>query len=830
MKKFLYTILAAAAVAFSASSCTEDGFLKEEMVATITQQYYETETGLDALVTGMYDHLRYFWMRDTHSTPMWENLNDTGSFNQFLASTYSQTGGGNGYIDSFACYYQNNPYYQRWGAYACYNDALNIIYMIDNKAAEIGGNYSDEAYCNQQKSIAYFAKDWMLYVLYTIMGDVYIPQERTVKDTGIYYAPRSTAETLYDMFIDDMEFAFKWLPKSSSYSGAERNEHINKGTAAMMLAHFHLERALGFKHKALRNADGTYKQGAGDALGMLYKGGESEANELQQAIYWANVVLGEQTHEGISLAGEYSLEPDYVAFSENIKGDFSDEASNEIIWAMPASEMFAGEKNNNGAWGWRTEFYYGRYTSSYWGLPSVVYRYGSHKGKTGSNDWSYTVFTDKFNDSRYDKTFYLDLYPYRVTGSSDSNYESYLTSSNGAAKWLENVNPYDLEGNKNKYVDWFNANKATYFGPNSPYASRVTAVTSGADYATSSDFKISGGDVSLVMIANDREHAIDADLCHSMPFIVAPLWCYYENPADGTRTYYRNKFSYQIMTGSPNHGTTGATSSGRPYIKKFIDPDRPTSNSESAGRNVTVFRLADAYLIRAWAKGLSGDYNGAIGDINTIRQRAGYNTGETRPMAIAQFAEYYGDNNLTATEKQYPYTVENSTKEAMKITADYWTPGTPEFEREQYPHYLTASYNDRNGDALSVYDMNGGFTDATQFYFSNFMINEYCREFLGETVMFFIQQQAGLRYPRLMWHSYRSSTIDVDENGDSIWEEAAANQQANNYFTGTSLGYLKPHMIWQPIAIGYMDKLTNESGQPLTTAERNAYQNPGYVD
>ncbi len=833
MKKFLYTIFAAAAVAFSASSCTEDGFLKEEMVATITQQYYESETGLNALVTGMYDHLRIMWMRDTYSCGLWSDNNDLGGANEYSPSSY--TASGSSKIGAFVMHYQANPYYQRWGAYACYNDALTIIDIIDNKASQLGGSYADAEYCAKQKATAYFAKDWMLYVLSSMMGDVYIPQTRTVSDTGIYYAPRSTSEELFKMFISDMEYAYKHLPTASSIGNTStRSEYLTKGAAAMMLARFYLDIALGEKHAALRNADGSFKQGELDALGMLYKGKPTSYNDKNGAsvagsaadacIYWASEVIS---------MGDYDLEDDYSTFGQKVKGSTADENSREIIWSMAASHNYQGEKNNNGAWGWRTEDYYGRYTSSYFGTNMRAWEYGSHKGYHGITDWGFQVFTNKFNDSRYAKTFFLELYPKKVSGRDDIAYDSYL-SNNGGAKWLENVNPFTKSDatKKNQYVDWFNTNKATYFGASSPFASRVDAVVSGANYTTNSNAKLNNGDVSVVFIANDRDHAIDADLCHSMPFIVCPFWCYYTDAA-GEKHYYTGTQSYQVMSGNPSTGSVDASlvASGRAYVKKYIDPDRTAINSETAGRNVTVLRLADAYLMRAWAKGLKGDYAGAVTDINVIRERAGYKAGETRPMAVAQFADYYdGGAALTTAEKQYPYEVAASTKDAMKITTAAWTVGTAEFEAENYPHYLTSSITADNGSTIDVYNNNAGFTDAEAFYFSNFMANEYAREFMGETVNAFVQQFSGLRYTRLLWHNQKASVISKDENGADIWPAKAENSKDNLYQNGKARGYIRPYMIWEPITYDFTNALTDENGKPLTTDAVRAYQNPGYVE
>ena len=44
-------------VAVTLASCGDD-FLEEKMVATITQDYFETETGVEQLIVSTYDALR----------------------------------------------------------------------------------------------------------------------------------------------------------------------------------------------------------------------------------------------------------------------------------------------------------------------------------------------------------------------------------------------------------------------------------------------------------------------------------------------------------------------------------------------------------------------------------------------------------------------------------------------------------------------------------------------------------------------------------------------------------------------------------------------------
>ena len=67
MKKYLYAGLLACTIA----SCTDD-FLKEEMVSTITQDYFNTEQGLDQLIVGT--PLSHWHHREGIQGPYWIGL------------------------------------------------------------------------------------------------------------------------------------------------------------------------------------------------------------------------------------------------------------------------------------------------------------------------------------------------------------------------------------------------------------------------------------------------------------------------------------------------------------------------------------------------------------------------------------------------------------------------------------------------------------------------------------------------------------------------------------------------------------------------------------
>lgn len=70
-----------------------------------------------------------------------------------------------------------------------------------------------------------------------------------------------------------------------------------------------------------------------------------------------------------------------------------------------------------------------------------------------------------------------------------------------------------------------------------------------------------------------------------------------------------------------------------PSLNKYIDPLRPDRQWEEGSRDFVIARLADAYLIRAEARLMQGNTQGAAEDINVVRRRAA-RPGEEDAMEI----------------------------------------------------------------------------------------------------------------------------------------------------------------------------------------------------
>jgi hypothetical protein len=87
---------------------------------------------------------------------------------------------------------------------------------------------------------------------------------------------------------------------------------------------------------------------------------------------------------------------------------------------------------------------------------------------------------------------------------------------------------------------------------------------------------------------------------------------------------------------------------------KFADPIRlTTTNNEARGlRNGNFARLGETYLILAEAYGRKGDYANALLNVNILRNRAAYKSGEARSPQIWQYLGGPTGTAATATTNQ----------------------------------------------------------------------------------------------------------------------------------------------------------------------------------
>lgn len=485
----------------------------------------------------------------------------------------------------------------------------------------------------------------------------------------------------------------------------------------------------------LNRAQAAGFQGGETHLAMLYKG--NVTTDLDSAIHFASEVI----------AGVGELAPDYWSLFDPSVSETG--PHKEVLWAaqfdvnLTLNGRFGGNRSCN--------YHVGNYTDQT-GVTRAM-AYGRPFGTFKPTDWAYDNFRDKLNDSRYGKTFRHEYISNMPAATSNS------------FTWTEEA------------AAWWNANKPA-----------------GEPEVAAGDKRILNGRRALIYLENQREDALDSAMVMSMPFQFMVRWV----QSDVTGNYY-----YRLFVDGSSMGL--ATTRNAPYLssRKFVDPSRGGStdesnfNSEAGTRDAILMRLAETYLIRAEAYGRKGEYGLAVDDINVLRERAAYKSGENRNAVLVEW--YPEAASLPAEELDAPYAVSSNTYPEIMVTENHFTPGTPEADAEQYIPTATTK----------------------EEMFIHFIYNEYAREFLSEGIGWEAQHNAGVLYERIIYLNQMAS----DQTG--LWP-VATNTENGNGQDGNGKGQFEKHYTFRPWPRAYLDLLTDENGNALSTEDKGDYQNPDY--
>lgn len=773
MKVTRYIAASMAALIFA--SCG-DSFLEEKMVSTITQDYFETETGLQQLIVGTYDALRvtkqytqgpysFFTGVDNMICKDANTALYSGSMWQSDGKYTAQA------ADGLAGEFTSS---QLLGFYPCINNCNRAINTI--RGGKAGGKFaSDAAYSARSLSEALFNRAYSIYMLNTLYGDVFVPTDYTSSLPDNYNYKRQPSAELYKLMISDLRYAFEYLPTAAQL-GSSNLGFATKGAAAHFLSKLYLQRAQGEKYGSAtygRKEDGTIDNTNEKAyLGMLYKG--QGTADLDSCVYYANYVIDQDGH--------YRLEQNYGKMFSHPLDDYSNEESHEFIlscvYGMPANS------GTNGRYGNRlNDFLSPSYTNAAWGIPSLTWENGGKGSSLAviTSDFGYNLFTNKQADSRYQKSFAIE-YTTALNGSDnnstpalDKDYFAYNDAKNNQTyTWTEEMAAY------------FNANIL----PNYKRASW------GGREAIKGEHKMGAKDLAFAFVENTKETALDIRDVLSQPYVVHARWI-----KDGSKYYYRptlksNGSSYDFNAGE-YMGLDKVKNPSSPVTTKYIDPNRNAYNSYYSSRDIPLFRLAETYLMRAEANGRKGNYTAAIADINKVRERAAFKAGETRAEVLARL--YPGHENLTQTEKEWPYTVATDMTAAMRIDESYWDGNSTNSKAEAYPATATSA-EDR---------------------FTNFILNEIAREANTEFIYYEWAHHSGWQADRIIYHNQ----VGSDKSG--LWD-SADNTMSGSGPTGNGLGGFKPWYTLKPFRQTIIDLMTDENGKLLSAEGKKAYQNYGY--
>lgn len=280
------------------------------------------------------------------------------------------------------------------------------------------------------------------------------------------------------------------------------------------------------------------------------------------------------------------------------------------------------------------------------------------------------------------------------------------------------------------------------------------------------------GDTALVFLVNDPTTTLtDRQMVGAGYKIYARY--YWSTNADGSLnellTHDRDddllEVSSQFVAGSTTIETSTWNRNKSPSLIKYWDRTKPGGyNSHWGTRDVFLARLAESYLICAEAYGRMGEYGKAAEYINHVRTRAAYKDGEDK----GNFWQLFDGGSLDEADA--------GTVDAMQIDAGYWSDASHD-DAEMYPSGV----------------------DNEEERFIHFILNERCREMLGEMV----------RWEDLV----RTNTL--------LERATGFNDDTRN--AGT---VQKFHRI-RPIPQIHLDAIKTD-GRFLTAGEKQEYQNEGY--
>lgn len=345
LNKILAVVLATSVIG-GMTSCGDD-FLKEELITTPSADYFKTQQGIDELVIGAYQKLKfkfnYIWGIECYNMGTDEF---TDASNQMPA--WNHYGEGLNSTETGA----NQPMWDNM--YGLVEPANIIIQNVPEHYDQTSSDY------NTRLGEGYFLRAYAYFELVKQFGGVPL---KLTPSTGVEtYFTRNSEEEVYKQIISDLEQAYKLLPATIVATG-----RITKYAAAHFLAKAHLFRA----SEAYDSWNSSYKSADLDAV----------------------ITYGKEVIAAHPLCSDFKELWDYT----------EPDGANEKVAEVVLAAQFSNDQSTWGRYGNQMHLYY---PSVYQNLAGTTRDISGGREFSYVSATEYTMQSfDRINDSRFWKSF-----------------------------------------------------------------------------------------------------------------------------------------------------------------------------------------------------------------------------------------------------------------------------------------------------------------------------------------------------------------------------------------------------------------------------------------